>query len=136
VLVLEGVDLSYSIQTEKTLLAIIEMGGYPDFSSLYRRLGYHLIVVNSMRKALNYLKKNSPTVIVSEFNYQSAFRDRLSSLESLIAVVQRRPDIKVIVFYEKDYRHQFERLWAQYNFFETFAYPIEAEYLEEVLRQA
>jgi DNA-binding NtrC family response regulator len=136
ILVLEGVDLSYSIQTKETLLAIIELGGYPDFSSLYRRLGYHLIVVNSMRKALNYLKKNSPTVIVAEFNYQSAFRDRLSSLESLIAVVQRRPDTKVIVFYEKDYRHQFERLWAQYDFFDTLSYPIDAEYLEAVLRRA
>jgi hypothetical protein len=89
-----------------------------------------------MRKALNYLKRNSPKVIVAEFNYQSDFRDRLSSLESLIAVAQRRPEINVIVFYEKDYRHQFERLWAQYDFFDTLPYPIEAGRLEEVLMRA
>lgn len=86
-----------------------------------------------MREALKYLKRHNPRLIVAEFNYQSAFRDRLSSLESLIAVVQRRPEIKLFVFYDKDYLHQFKRLQHQYEFFGAMAYPIESQSLEEAL---
>ena len=106
-----------SVASQKILLAIIELGGYPNFSALYKRQGYEVVIENSMRKALHYLKRRSPNVIVAEFNYQSAFRDRVSSLESLIAVVERRPEIKVIVFLDQEYRHQFERIKLQYSFF-------------------
>ena len=121
------------VRNEDELLAIIEFGGYPDFSPLYRSAGYSPVVVNSMREALKYLKKKSPRLIVTEFNYQSAFRDRLSSLESLIAVVQRRPEINVIVFYDNDFLHQFKRLEKQYQFYFATAYPIDSARLETVL---
>ena len=42
----------------KTLLSIIELGGYPDFRSLYKGHGYQVIVESSTRKALAALKKN------------------------------------------------------------------------------
>ncbi len=127
---------SLTVPSRKILLAIIELGGYPDFSSIYKRQGYGVVLENSMRKALHYLKKHSPDVIVAEFNYQSAFRDRVSSLESLIAIVERRPEIKVIVFLDQEYRHQFERLQIQYSFFDTIIYPVEKERLEQSLQRA
>ena len=127
---------SRSVVPKKILLAIIELGGYPDFSSIYKRQGYEVVIENSMRKALHYLKKHSPNVIVAEFNFQSAFRDRVSGLESLIAVVERRPEIKVIVFLDREYRHQFERLQTQYIFFDTITYPIEPGRLEQSLQRA
>lgn len=77
------------MSSEKPLLSIIELGGYPDFKHLYRRYGYEPIVVFSMRKALGVLRNIKPQVVVAEFNYQSDFRNRTSSLESLIAVAQR-----------------------------------------------
>lgn len=120
----------------ETLLAIIELGGYPDFAPLYRASGYQVVVENSMRKALNYLKRHEPAIIVAEFNYQSSFRDRLSSLESLIAVAQRKPSIKIIVFYEKEYQHQFERLQDQYAFFDAMVLPIDSKILAESLQRA
>ncbi len=118
---------------EKSLLSIIELGGYPDFGQVYKRYGYERSVVYSMRKALTLLKKISPKVIVAEFNYQSDFRDRTSSLESLIAVAQQNPDVKLIIFYEKEYLHQLEKLTARYNFFATFAYPIEEQMIVDAL---
>ncbi len=124
------------MSTPKTLLAIIELGGYPDFSSLYRACGYEVVVENSMRKALNYLKRHEPAIIIAEFNYQSSFRDRLSSLESLIAVAQKKPNIKIIAFYEKEYEHQFQRLRAQYAFYDAIVFPIDRPRLEESLRRA
>ena len=84
--------------------------GYPDFSPLYRELGYEVAVETRMRKAIGFLKKRKPDVIVAEYNFQSDFRDRSSNLESLLAVVQRSPGIRVLVFYEKEFFPQFEFL--------------------------
>ena len=95
-------------QTKKLLLAIVEQGGYPNFNSVYEDLGYKVLTSYSMRKAMAIVKKEKPDVIVAEFNYQSDFRDRTSSLESLLATVDRmsetvKNNIKVIVFYETEY---------------------------------
>jgi len=118
---------------DKSLLSIIELGGYPDLSPLYKKYGYQPMVVYSMRKALVALKKIKPAVVVAEFNYQSDFRDRTSSLESLIAVAQRNAKIKLIVFYEKEFLHQFEKLKERYHFHATFAYPIMEAEIEKIL---
>ena len=123
------------MNAEKPLLSIIELGGYPNFNSLYKRFGYKPVVVYSMRKALGILKKIKPTVVVAEFNYQSDFRDRTSSLESLIAIAQRYSNMKLIVFFEKEYQNQFNRLKDRYTFFETFAYPIDETMMEDALNR-
>ena len=117
----------------KSLLSIIELGGYPDLSPVYKKHGYQPTVVYSMRKALAALKKEKPQVIVAEFNYQSDFRDRTSSLESLIAVAQRNTAIKLIVFYEKEYAHQFEKLQSRYDFHATCSYPIQEQEIDTIL---
>ena len=117
----------------KSLLSIIELGGYPDLSPLYKKHGYQLTVVYSMRKALAAFKKVKPAVVVAEFNYQSDFRDRTSSLESLIAIAQRNSNIKLVVFYEKEYQHQLEKLKERYNFYATFAYPIMEDEIDQTL---
>ena len=88
-----------------------------------------------MRKATQLLKKIQPAVIVAEFNFQSDFRDRTSSLETLMATVQRIPDCKVIVFYEKEQRPQLERLLAVFDVFTTIAFPIEESAINNVLDQ-
>lgn len=118
-----------------TLLAITELGGYPNFTPLYENAGYAVTSVVSVRRALGLLKTLQPDVVVAEFNFQSDFRDRTSSLESLLAVVQRSPQTRVIVFYEKDYAHQFDKLRARFPLHATLAYPIQPEALEQCLRQ-
>lgn len=125
-----------TVMSKRKLLSIIELGGYPDFKPIYRQAGYEVEMVASVRKALAALKKFSPDVIVAEFNFQSDFRDRTSSLESLLAVVQRSPKTKVIVFYEKDHAHQLSRLTNQYSLHETLAFPIDPGKLEHALQRA
>ena len=114
------------------LLAISEMGGYPNFSPLYESLGYEVVAESKMRKVLKLLKKRIPAVVVAEFNYQSDFRDRTSSLESLLAIIQRHPKVKVIIFYDKEHEGQLVKLQEQYVMSKTIAFPIE----EAVLKQA
>lgn len=107
------------------LLSIIELGGYPNFTPLYERLGCQVVIERSMRKALAAVRRHRPRVVVAEFNFQSDFRDRTSSLESLMAVVQPLRGTRVIVFYEKEYSSQLARLQANCDVFRVMPYPID-----------
>ena len=120
----------------RTLLSIIELGGYPDFTDVYRQAGFQVEKVISMRKALLVLKKCTPDVVVAEFNFQSDFRDRTSSLESLLAKLQgKHPDAHVIIFYEKEYTKQFNLLKSCYGLFESLPFPIEEKQLSACLER-
>jgi hypothetical protein len=110
--------------TRPLLLSVVEIGGYPNFAPIYQRAGFEVVVETRMRKAMGTIKKLKPAVIVAEFNFQSDFRDRTSSLESMMSVVERLANTRVIVFYEKEYLHQFERLLAVHSFHRTFAFPV------------
>ena len=123
------------MENNKFLLSITELGGYPDFSGLYEKCGFQVESVNSMRKALRSLKKNKH-VVVAEFNFQSDFRDRTSNLETLMAVIQQMTNVKVIVFYEKEYLHQFEKLRARFTFHAELPYPIDPDLLKAALENA
>lgn len=116
------------------LLSIVEMGGYPNFKPLYERAGFEVVVENRMRKAMSIIKKLKPRVIVAEFNFQSDFRDRTSSLESMLSVVERLPDTRVIVFYDREYQHQFDRLLAVRRFYRTFTFPIPEQELMDAVQ--
>jgi hypothetical protein len=117
------------------LLSVVEMGGYPNFKPLYEQAGFEFLVETRMRKAMSVIKRRKPAVIVAEFNFQSDFRDRTSSLESMMSVVERLPDTRVIVFYEKEFSHQLERLLAVQRFHKTFAFPIPEEELRSCVQE-
>ena len=120
---------------QKKLLSIVELGGYPDFSALYQRMGYRVEKAHQMRKAMSVLKKTRPEVIVTEFNFQSDFRDRTSSLESLLATLQfSKLDSRVVVFYEKEYATQFKKLYVTYPDIIAMPFPIEEAALEAALQ--
>ena len=116
------------------LLAIVELGDYPNFSALYQRLGYEVETITSSRKAISYLKKNSPAVIVTEFNFQTEFRDRTSNLESILAMTQGKPDTLVVVFYDREFQTEFNTLKQRFSNFTEMAYPIDAQALENLLQ--
>ena len=115
------------------LLSVVEIGGYPDFSPLYARKGFEVERADSMRKATKLLKKVQPTVVIAEFNFQSDFRDRTSSLETLMAVIQRIPGCQVIVFYEKEQYLQLQRLLEVFEIFATINFPIDEIEVTEAL---
>jgi DNA-binding NtrC family response regulator len=120
----------------RQLLAIIELGGYPNLMPLYQKLGFSVEVVNSQRKARGLLKKSLPDVIVAEYIFQSDFRDRTSNLETLMAVLQRHPEVRVIVFYLPEQAEKLAILEARFPLFAKIAFPITAEKLEPILLEA
>ena len=118
------------------LLAIIELGGYPNLLPLYRRLGFDTEVVNSQRKAQAALKRRLPDVIVTEYNFQSDFRDRTSNLETLMGYLQRHPGVKVIAFYQPEFLPKFEAMTARFPLFAAIPLPVTEAAVEEALRRA
>jgi len=116
------------------LIQVVELGGYPNFESLYRRLGYEAKTINTGRKAISMLKKRRPEVVVTEFNYQFDFRDRTSHLESILAVLQPLSEINVVVFYDKSEQEQLDLVAERFPGFTTLAYPIEESDLEGILK--
>ena len=118
------------------LLSIIELGGYPDFSRLYRDNGYDVVTTDSVRKAVKLIRQHKPAVIVAEFNFQSDFRDRTSSLETVFSSLQGVSETNVIVFYEKEYLHQFERLRGQFEVFTSLEFPVDETALDRALKAA
>ncbi|MBK1716900.1 hypothetical protein [Thiocystis violacea] len=118
------------------LLAIIELGGYPNLVPLYRSLGFEVEQVTSQRKAQAALKRRIPDVVVAEYNFQSDFRDRTSNLETLMAGLQRYPDVKVICLYPRDFRHKFATLAKRFAIFVAIPFPVDPDEVEAALRRA
>lgn len=50
-----------------------------------------------------------------------------------MAIVQRLPQTRVIVFYEKEYLHQFERVAQRFPIHAALPFPIEQADLEAAL---
>lgn len=116
-----------------SLLAIVELGGYPNLLPLYRRLGFSVDVVNSQRKARGHLKKQVPDVIVAEYIFQSDFRDRTSNLETLMAILQRHPEVRVIVFYLPEQAAKLSLLEARFPLFAKIPFPVSEAAVEAAL---
>ena len=115
------------------LLIVTELGGYPDFSDLYTAAGFDCRQIHTVRKAIRELKKCRPAVVVAEFNYQSDFRDRTSSLESLMAVLQKMPDTRVIIFHDPEFAHQLQRFTDRFPECITLPFPIDPQRLRQTV---
>ena len=116
-----------------TLYSIVELGGYPDFGPEYRRSGFQVVSVPSVRKALALMKKDPPDVVVAEFNFQSDFRDRSSNLETLMAILQKLPQVKLLVFYMPDHADRFDKFRAAHPVDAAIAFPITADKVRTIL---
>ncbi|MGA0960884.1 MAG: hypothetical protein ACO3SI_02745 [Sedimenticolaceae bacterium] len=116
-----------------SLLSIIELGGYPNLKPLYISMGFDVEVLTSQRKARSYLKTNSPDVIVAEYNAQSDFRDRSSNLETLVAVLQKKPATKLLVFYMPEQQDRFDVFCQSHQVDHAIAFPITEEKVQAAL---
>jgi len=92
--------------------------------------------VVSQRKAQAVLKKRLPDIIVAEYNFQSDFRDRTSNLETLMARLQRHPEVQVICIYQAEYRHKLDVMLARFPVFAALPLPVDEVTMEETLRRA
>ena len=119
--------------SEKILLAVVEQGGYPDFTALYESMGYKVEMVKTPRKAISYLKKKQVDMLVAEFNFQTDFRDTTSSLESIMASVQHQQSIKVVILLDKGNIERFERVSSRFSIYNTLTFPFDEEQLRKAV---
>jgi DNA-binding NtrC family response regulator len=125
------------VSAARTLLSVVELGGYPNFARQYVQAGFEVVSVNSMRKAISAFKKLQPQVVVAEFNFQSNFRDRVSNLESLLARIQGSGGAsRVIVFCEKEHAPHLQKLRDRFPIFAALYLPVDPDRLREVLKRA
>ena len=122
-----------SVSNKPVLLSITELGGYPDFTSLYEALGYQVEKTDSVRKAVKLIRSKKPSVMVAEFNFQSDFRDRTSSLETLLSSTQGVTDASMIVFYEKEFEPQYQRFLQTFSVAASLTFPVEEAELRSAL---
>jgi hypothetical protein len=119
---------------KKSLLAIIELGGYPNLMPVYKRLGFSAELVTTQRKAKSWLKKQQPDVVVAEYNFQTDFRDRSSNLETLAAVLQRYPQVRLLVLYPAKHEISFQKFCAYHAVWKAIPFPVTEEKVEQVLQ--
>jgi DNA-binding NarL/FixJ family response regulator len=116
----------------RRLLSLIEAGGYPDFRPLYEELGFEVVTEFSVRRAQARLRDFSPDVLVADF-YKRYFHDRVSNLESLLAVKSRLPDTRIIVIYDPFHESDVELLRQRCAIDVTLPLPVTPAALETAL---
>lgn len=113
---------------QKSLLTIVEQGGYPDFTPLYKSLGYQVITTPTMRKALALIKQHKPDIITAEFIYSPMYSARISNLESLFAALQSQQlNPQLFIFIDKEEMHHLNKLEMQHYVSRALCYPINEE---------
>ena len=124
-----------SVSEKPVLLSIIELGGYPDFDVLYESMGFQVEKTDSVRKAVKLIRSKKPSVMVAEFNFQSDFRDRTSSLETLLSSTQGVTDVSMIVFYEKEFEAQYQRFLQTFDVAASLTFPVDEGELRMTLQR-
>ena len=88
------------------IISIVESAMHPNYSALYTKKGLAEVKVNSIRKAINLVKKQAPRYIVAEFfyaystNYSGVHKSNLDVL--LVSLKKYAPQTKVIVLTSKE----------------------------------
>lgn len=117
----------------RRLLSLIEAGGYPDFRPLYEALGFEVVTEFSVRRAQARLREFTPDVLVADF-YKRHFHDRVSNLESLLALKSRLPDTRIIVIYDPFHEADVAQLRQRCAIDAALPLPVTPAALEAALR--
>ncbi len=125
----------------KTLLSIIESPLHPDFSALYERQGYELTYVQSMRRAIAWLKRTSVErpvdVVVAEFFYgwgNNYAGVNISNMDVMLWSLQKfAPNAKVIVMVDKRERQYVGKLNEILPLHAVLVHPVSKKQMEAVL---
>ena len=120
-----------------TLFSIIESPMHPNCSALYKTRKINEVKLNSIRKAINELKKQIPDIVVAEFFYgygNNYAGVNVSNLDVFLASLQKyAPQAKVIVVVDKSERQYVDKLAALFPLYEILQYPAHETQMEQLL---
>lgn len=122
---------------QKTLLIIVEQGGYRIHADLLAAAGYQVSTASSMRKALTQLKARAPDVILAEFNRSIRVHDRVSNLEPLLAHLQTgHRGTRLVVMIDRQDLSQLEPLRNRFPIADVLIFPFDGAQLVDAVRRA
>lgn len=122
-------------QPPKKLLALIEFLSHGKLANIYKQLGFDVTTEWQVRKAVTLARKLKPDVVVADFYHQADFRDRLSNLESLLAVTQSLPDCKVLVMYEAAHQSALDKVKQRMRIDAALTVPVNDTALMTLLKE-
>ncbi len=119
------------------LYSIIESPLHPQFSPFYKKHGFDELRLNSVRKAIQSLKKQPPDYVVADFVYgygNNYAGVNISNLDVfLYSLAKYAPDCKVLVCYEKTDKDYVAKLQALFPTIDTLVYPLDENQLRSSL---
>lgn len=116
----------------KKLLLVMEAGGYGNLQPLFEELGFEAVIETSARRGMSRLKNWRPDVVVADF-YKRYFHDRVSNLESLLAVATRHPETRIIVIYDPFHAPDLALLRQRHRIDVALALPLSQAALQQAL---
>jgi hypothetical protein len=117
---------------QHSLLAVVEFLAHNRLRTVYESLGFRVHSEFAVRKAITWLRKNRPNVVVADFYFQPDFRDRVSNLESLLATLQAMPEVKIVVLYDPAHQTALDKVRQRFRIDAALPVPLQ----DDVLRQA
>ncbi len=121
------------------LFSLVDSPTHPNFSALYRRLGYVETRFDSARKLHQALKSTQPAVLVGEFIYgygNNYAGVNVCNLDVTLHTLQRfSPHTRVVVFVGKEEAPYVERLAERFPLHAVLVQPVSEAALEDVLRR-
>lgn len=123
-------------ESTKTLLALVEFLGHAQLRSVYEQLGYDVHLEFTARKAISWLRKGQPDVIVADFYHQPDFRDRVSNLESLMASAQGlavKP--RILIFHDPGHAEALAKMQQRFHVDVAFTTPVDQTLLRQTLSE-
>jgi hypothetical protein len=112
----------------------MEYGVYPELIHGLRNAGHQLQVEHIMRRAISYLKKSKPELVIAEFYHEPAFRDRVSNLESMLAHIQRKlPDTRTVVIFDPKDELYLAQVIERFPVTEKIPHPVSIEQLLKII---
>ncbi|VAW96500.1 hypothetical protein MNBD_GAMMA22-1746 [hydrothermal vent metagenome] len=125
--------------SKKIVFSIAEAPGFPNLSSLYKKLNIDEQFFNATRKAMTALKKCSPDIIIAEFiyGYGSNYAGvNISNLDVFLYSLQKySPNAKKIIFVKKHERKFVDKLNDIILLDAILTYPIDSLNLEKILEE-
>jgi len=121
------------------LYSIIASPLHKDYSRIYSSMNIRSYFFSSVRKAIQFLKKEKPDYIVADFiyGYGSNYAGvNVSNLDVFLHSLQKEaPDAKVIIFAEKTELTFVEKLTELFDIHQVFTYPVLADELRNALER-
>ena len=121
----------------KILFSIVESPLHPDFSGLYRRLGFQQVKLASMRKAISALKTQTPAIVVAEFMYgygNNYAGVNVSNLDVFLYSLQKySKDSDIVLLVDKSEMQYVDKLRALFPVHAVLLQPVNEAAMQQCL---